>query len=70
MAGDLKMPLPASIYLLREGFGEATARRTKKGTGTKLSPSPVRAAMQQSSQNLARKPSAGGTQETDTREQV
>jgi hypothetical protein len=32
--GDLKMPLPASSYLLRKGFGDATARRTKNGTGT------------------------------------
>jgi hypothetical protein len=34
--GDLKMPLPASSYLLRKGFGDATARRTKNGTGTRI----------------------------------
>ena len=35
-AGDLKMPLPASSYFLRERLGDATARRAKKGTGTKV----------------------------------
>ena len=34
--GDLKIAPAASSYLLRKGFGDATARRTKNGTGTRI----------------------------------